>query len=158
MSGPRQQLCLRGEQLLVERREERVSSEWVTLTEPAQLLHVQTAQWTQHCHPLVQLQGGHRHIQTFFYYSEEHAGQKNFLLFNQLEPIRGLKRKYLLYAETCTLCIRLSWLSRCRMCVSPNSTLLCTRWTLPLSSRHGRSAQKDKKKKRSKEGFISTSP
>ena len=44
VSGPRQQLCLGGEQLLVERREQRVSGERVTLTEPAQLLHVQTAQ------------------------------------------------------------------------------------------------------------------
>lgn len=44
MSGPRQQLCLRGKQLLVEWREHRVSGERVTLTEPAQFLHVQTAQ------------------------------------------------------------------------------------------------------------------
>lgn len=58
-----------------------------------------------------------------------------------------LNRKYLLYNEKCTLCIRFSWLSLCRMCVRPNSTLLCTPWTLPLSSRHGRSAQKDRKNK-----------
>lgn len=56
VSGPWHQLCLRGKQLLVEWREERVSSERVTLTEPTELLHVKAAQWTQHCHPLVQLQ------------------------------------------------------------------------------------------------------
>lgn len=55
------------------------------------------------------------------------------------------EKKYLFYTETCTLCIRLSWLSRWRICRSPNSTLLCTRWTLPLSSKHGRSAQTGEK-------------
>lgn len=68
--GPRHHLCLRGKQLLVEWREKRVSRERVTLTEPAELLHVQARQRTQHCHPLVQLQGGQRHIQmSTFYYS-----------------------------------------------------------------------------------------
>lgn len=133
VSGSRQQLGLTGEQLLVERREQRVSGEWVTLTEPAQLLHVQTAQWTQHCHPLVQLQGGHTHNQISFLLQWGTLRKKN-------------KRKRTQPGtEACTLCIRLSWLSRWTMCVSPNSTLLCTRWTLLLSSRHGRSAQKDKK-------------
>jgi len=55
VSGPWQQLCLRRKQLLVEWRKQRVSSERVPLIEPAQLLHVQTAQQTQHCHLLVQL-------------------------------------------------------------------------------------------------------
>lgn len=41
---PWQQLGLGGEQLLVEGREERVHSERVALTEPAQLFHVQAAQ------------------------------------------------------------------------------------------------------------------
>lgn len=55
-----QQLGLGGEQLLVEGREERVHSERVALTEPAQLLHVQAAQWVQRCHLLVELQRGTR--------------------------------------------------------------------------------------------------
>ena len=85
VSGPRQQLGLRGEQLLVQRREQWVSSERVTLTEPAQLLHVHTAQRTQLCHLLVQLQGGHRHFYTL-HGSKEGAGQLTgfaFLLANQ---------------------------------------------------------------------------
>lgn len=44
LCGPRPWLCLRGEQLLVEWWEQRVNGERVTLTEPAQLLHVQSAQ------------------------------------------------------------------------------------------------------------------
>lgn len=59
-----QQLGLGGEQLLVEGREERVHSERVALAEPAQLLHVQAAQWVQRCHLLVQLQRGHGHVCT----------------------------------------------------------------------------------------------
>lgn len=85
VSGPRQQLGLGGEQLLVQRREQWVSSERVTLTEPAQLLHVHTAQRTQLCHLLVQLQGGHRHFYTL-HGSKEGAGQLTgfaFLLANQ---------------------------------------------------------------------------
>lgn len=54
---PRQQVSLGGEQLLVEWREQRVDGERVALTEPAQLLHVQAAQGTQHRHLLVQLRG-----------------------------------------------------------------------------------------------------
>lgn len=72
VSGPRQQLRLRGEQLLVERRKQRVSSERVTLTEPSQLLHVHAAQCTQHCHLLVQLQGGHRHVKLFYHSGGRH--------------------------------------------------------------------------------------
>lgn len=68
--GPRHHFCLRGKQLLVEWGEERVSRERVALTEPAELLHVQARQRTQHCHPLVQLPGGQRHIRmSTFYYS-----------------------------------------------------------------------------------------
>lgn len=52
---PRQQVGLGGEQLFVEGREQRVNSERVALTEPAQLLHVQAAQGAQHRHLLVQL-------------------------------------------------------------------------------------------------------
>lgn len=66
VSGPRQKLCLWCEQLLVERRKQRVSCERVPLTKPAKLLHVQTAQRAQHRHPLVQLQGGHTHLDVSF--------------------------------------------------------------------------------------------
>lgn len=52
---PRQQVGLGGEQLFVERREQRVNSQRVALAEPAQLLHVQAAQGAQHRHLLVQL-------------------------------------------------------------------------------------------------------
>lgn len=54
---PGQQVSLGGEQLLVERGEQRVNRERVAQTEPAQLLHVQAAQGTQHRHLLVQLRG-----------------------------------------------------------------------------------------------------
>lgn len=106
--GPREQLSLRGEQLLVQRRKEGVNSERVTLTEPTQLLHVQTAQRAQNRHPLVQLQGRHTHTHKFN------------------TPIGWLNRQHPLYSETRTLCRRLSWLSRCKMCLRPNSMPLCT--------------------------------
>lgn len=61
MWGHRQQLCLWYKQLLVEWRKQRVSREGIPLTEPVQLLHVQTAQRAQHRHPLVQLQEPQTH-------------------------------------------------------------------------------------------------
>lgn len=70
VSGPRQELCLWCEQLLVERRKQRVSCERVPLTKPAKLLHVQTAQRAQHRHPLVQLQGGHTHLDVSFLHQQ----------------------------------------------------------------------------------------
>lgn len=66
VSGPRQKLCLWCEQLLVERRKQRVSCERVPLTKPVKLLHVQTAQRAQHPHLLVQLQGEHTHLAVSF--------------------------------------------------------------------------------------------
>lgn len=47
-----------------------------------------------------------------------------------------------------TLGIRLSWLSLWRMCLRPNSTVLCTRCTLPRSSKHGRSGHGGNKRNR----------
>lgn len=144
VSGPRQKLCLWCEQLLVERRKQRVSCERVPLTKPAKLLHVQTAQRAQHRHPLVQLQGGHTHLDVSFLQQRGKPASLRVLT----EMKHGAHKPLILVFEqpvdwTFTLCIKLSWLSRCRMCVSPNSTLLWTRWTLPLSSRHGRSEHKD---------------
>lgn len=104
--GHGQQLCLGCKQLLVERRKQRVSREGIPLAEPVQLLHVQAAQRAQHRHPLVQLQEPDTHVQI-----------KNSI------SAHFLKQK----CKIGTLCIRFSWLSLCKMCVSPNSTLLCTR-------------------------------
>lgn len=68
---PLQQVSLGGEQLFVEWREERVNSERIALTEPAQLLHVQAAQGTQHCHLLVQLQGRRAYLVTRCHWQQE---------------------------------------------------------------------------------------
>lgn len=51
-------------------------------------------------------------------------------------------------APALTLGMRLSWLSLWRMCLRPNSTVLCTRCTLPRSSKHGRSGHGGNKRNR----------
>lgn len=143
VSGPRQKLCLWCEQLLVERRKQRVSCERVPLTKPAKLLHVQTAQRAQHRHPLVQLQGGHtfsRQLSTAARKACDLTRTHRYETWSiQAFNFSVWTARWLKF----TLCIKLSWLSRCRMCVSPDSTLLWTLWTLLLSSRHGRSEHKD---------------
>lgn len=142
VSGPRQKLCLWCEQLLVERRKQRVSCERVPLTKPVKLLHVKTAQRAQHPHLLVQLQGGHTHLAVSFLQQRGKPAILRVLTdmkHGAYKPFSVWTPRWLIF----TLWIKLSWLSRCKMCVSPDSTLLWTLWTLLLSSRHGRSEHKD---------------
>lgn len=75
------------------------------------------------------------------------AGTEKTRIFSHRQQEKYFSRSSI-SCPALTLGIRLSWLSLWRMCLRPNSTVLCTRCTLPRSSKHGRSGHGGNKRNR----------